>query len=136
LLRGELSPTAQVEERASYAPPLEAKDSFLDPARAAVALRNQVRGLAPRPGAWALLRRASAADRRLKLLDVHVLGDTLPSGILKVRDGEVVLGCGRGSLAIVQAQAEGKRAQSARDLINGRVIHDGDELVFPGSASP
>ena len=51
------------------------------------------------------------------------------AGELLAFDGErLIVGCGSGSLAIVRAQLEGRKAQDARELFNGRAVKLGQRL--------
>ena len=48
--------------------------------------------------------------------------------VTSVRDGRIVVACGKGSLALLSVLPEGKKRMSAADFINGRRIAVGDVL--------
>lgn len=132
---GELEARPQDAERATHARPLTRADEALDFTDSARRLAGRVNGLSPRPGAHALLRRAAApeASAKLKVLRARPSFDApgVPPGRVLVRSPRILVGTGDGLLEILEAQLEGRRALAARDLVNGRVLTDGDELVSP-----
>lgn len=127
IVAGELAPRAQDDARASYAPPITREHCHVDfgaPRRRVIDL---VRGLAPRPGAFATL-----GDKTVKL--GHLALAELPSGApdpgrVRVYDGRPHVGTSDGAVEIISAQLEGRRAMSGRDLVNGRGLRDGDQLL-------
>jgi len=126
--RGELVPEPQDEAQATLAPPLGEADQKLSFALPAAALAHLVRGLAPRPGATATLTRKTS--QRLKVLRARAVEPFLPlaPGEIGIDAGRVLVGTSRGLLEILEAQLEGKRALTARDLVNGRALSSGDRL--------
>jgi methionyl-tRNA formyltransferase len=129
LMRGELRPTAQDESRATHAPPLTSEDVVVDFTQPAERIHNRVRGLAPRPGARTQLVSADGKRKLFKILQTKMTHEpVLLPGLLEFSHGQLLVGTGSTPLEIVSAQPEGKRAQSAQDLHNGRVVGDGDRL--------
>ena len=134
VLNGEVPSTEQDPSRATWAPPLTAEDELLKFEQDAISLERRVRALAPRPGASSSLR-----GRRLKVLaaKAEAIDLALPPGAVKVGDGRrVLVATGSGALELLEVQLAGKRAISARDLLNGRSISPGDFLVPSPGASP
>lgn len=133
-LEGLITPLPQDHSRASYAPPIEKTDTLLDLIQPAEVLARKVRGLAPRPGASAQLRRQERPSSRLKILEATAAGALLDRelklspGELHTEHGRLLVGTGDLPLEIHQAQLEGKRVQSAVELINGRSLRSGDLL--------
>jgi methionyl-tRNA formyltransferase len=118
-VRGELAAEPQDHARATLAPPLERDTGRLDFAQSAPALRNLVRGLAPRPGAFTTL-----GGKILRVGSVRASDVTRPGapGSVHVDGGVPWVTTGSGSLEIISAQLEGRRASAGRDLVNGRVL--------------
>jgi len=118
-VRGELTAEPQDEALATYAPPLERDAGRIDFAKPAAELKNLVRGLAPRPGAFTTL-----VGKTLRIAAVQVREELLAgaAGSVHVERGVPFVTTGRGSLEIVSAQLEGRRMASGRDLVNGRVL--------------
>ncbi len=126
-IRGELAAEPQDDTLATLAPPLERELGRLDFTRSARELRNLVRGLAPRPGAF-----TSVGLKTLRVASVRASDSTRAGapGAVHVEDGVPWVTTGSGSLEILSAQLEGKRPASGRDLVNGRVLRP--ELVLGG----
>jgi methionyl-tRNA formyltransferase len=131
---GRLVAVAQDPSLATLAPPISRQHMWIDWGRSNVDILNQVRALAPTPGAFTF-----AGERRLKILEAGIgssgqLGD--PGEILKTgRLTSVEVACGAGTLELFRAGAEGRNVQAARDLIHGRLIEVGQRLG-PGSGAP
>jgi methionyl-tRNA formyltransferase len=126
-LRGELRAEPQDGALATLAPPIERELGRLDFTRSARELRNLVRGLAPRPGAF-----TTVGAKTLRIASVRAsdaVGAGAP-GTVHVEGGAPWVATGSGSLEILSAQLEGKRPASGRDLVNGRVLRP--ELVLGG----
>lgn len=125
VLAGRAVATAQNHAEASYAPPIEREHLVIDWRRSSKDIANQVRAFAPAPGAFTWTR-----GRRLKVLlaraNVAPVADE-PGRVLQADDG-VQVSCGDGTLTLLRAQLEGRNAQDARALINGRAIEVGDVL--------
>ncbi len=128
LARGEAKPKPQDESRASYAPPLKREDEIIDWGRSAREVHNQVRGLAPWPGAFTYLR-----GRLLKVWAGRILSERSPA---RARSGQVigieedgpVINCGEGTYLLLEVQPENGRRMTARDFLNGYELHVGDVL--------
>lgn len=134
VLKGGVPSTEQDPSRATWAPPLTAEDELLKFDQDAISLERRVHALAPRPGAGTSLR-----GRRLKVLAARAeaIDLNLPPGAVQVRDSRrVLVATGAGALELLEVQLAGKRAISARDLLNGRSISSGDLLVPGREVSP
>ncbi len=136
---GELTPLPQDHERATHAPPITREETYLNFTRPARSLENQIRGLAPRPAATARLRREGCPERRLRILRAMAMPEqqgpkAAPQpGRVQVEGSNILVTTGAGQLSIFEAQLEGKKAQSHKDLLNGRSLRDGDILFCPTS---
>lgn len=130
--RGELIAAPQDASKATHAPPITRIDTRLDFSLDDEAIRNRVRGLAPRPGAEAWVERSGRSTARLRVLGVQRAdrsASNRPPGTIEVESGRVLIATGGGrELELTLAQPDGKRAQSGRDLANGRWLQTGDRL--------
>lgn len=118
-VRGELTPEPQNEALATHAPPLTRDDGRIDFTRPAALIKNLVRGLSPRPGAFTTALGKSLRIHRVRASERNLAG---PPGTVHVENGVPWVATGEGSLEIESAQLEGKRASPGRDLVNGRVL--------------
>jgi methionyl-tRNA formyltransferase len=121
---GKLTAEPQDEAQASHAPLIERQHLQIDWGRSAPEIARLVRGMAPRPGAFTLL-----AGKVLRLHDARPLPAPMPvgaaPGTVSILGKRAVVATGSGTLELVNAQLEGKKAQMALDLINGRVLTEG-----------
>jgi len=121
--RGELVPEPQDESRASHAPLIEAVHRRVDFTLPAENVANLVRGMAPSPGAFTTI-----AGKRLRLVRVRPVAASRPAaipGTVYLAEGSPHVVTGRNAVEILSAQLEGKREVTGRDLVNGRVLHEG-----------
>jgi methionyl-tRNA formyltransferase len=82
--------------------------------------RAPIRGLSPFPGAW-----TETPEGRLKLLNAQpVAGQGRPGEVLE----GLTVACGDGAVAITEAQREGKRPMSAKELLRGLELPPGTIL--------
>lgn len=126
LLAGTLRATPQDDTRASRAPKIFRDDARLDWARAARALHNHVRALAPVPGAWTAWR-----GETLKVLATQVAQEDgrcgTPGAVLEAGP-RLVVACGEGALELRAVQREGKRRVEAAAFLNGAGLRPGEHL--------
>jgi methionyl-tRNA formyltransferase len=118
-VHGELVAEPQDEALATLAPPLERELGRMDFRNPATELKNLVRGLAPRPGAFTSL---GGKTLRMSSVQASEVARGGAAGTVHVEHGVPWVTTGRGSLEIVSAQLEGRRVASGRDLVNGRVL--------------
>jgi methionyl-tRNA formyltransferase len=126
---GTIVPRPQDPSAATLAPMLRSEDGVADFRRSAREIEGRVRGFDPWPGVWARSR-----GRRFRVVEAAALeGETTsapPGRVLELRNDALTIACGEGTvLAIRTVQPEGRRAQSARDIVNGRQLVPGDDLA-------
>lgn len=113
---------------ATLAPMLRIEDGIADFVLTARAIEGRVRGFDPWPGVWTRCR-----GKRVRIVEAAAIeGETTPEScghVIELKDDALTVACGKGTvLAIRTVQPEGRRAQSARDAVNGRQILPGDDL--------
>ena len=120
-VEGKLSAEAQDETLASHAPLIERAHLQIDWGRSALEIARLVRGMAPRPGAFTLL-----GGKVLRIHDARPVPGPMPlgsaAGTVSILGKRALIATGAGTLELVNAQLEGKKALMAQDLINGRVL--------------
>ena len=101
----------QAGEGVTYAAKIDKAEARIDWTRPAVAVDRQIRGLSPFPGAW-----CEIGSERVKLLRSRLAaGQGAPGQVLQ----GLTIACGEGAIEVTEAQREGKRPASARDILNG-----------------
>lgn len=135
---GELASAAQVEAEATHARMLEKEDGRVDFARPAQKVHDHVRGMSPWPGAFTTIGPAGAA-KLFKLLETRRLDGEAgapPGTVVVAHRGRIEIACGEGRIELVRAQAEGKKALPAAELVGGRAVVEGMVLGAAGGAAP
>ena len=124
---GDLHPIPQNDADSTYAAKIEKAECLLDFSWDAKRLHDKIRGLSPFPLAYTKL----PSGKLFKILRAHPAdaSASAPAGTVIAADkGGIQVACGSGVLIIEIATPEGKKAQSAADLVNGRQIAVGDRL--------
>ena len=122
---GTLAPEKQDDSLSNYAAKIEKAECLVDFSLDAKTLHNRIRGLSPFPLAFTHLPNG----KMLKIVKTHVEDGKGECGkVVRADKGGILVGTGDGLLAIDIATPEGKKAQSASDLVNGRQISAGDIL--------
>lgn len=108
----------------SYARILTKELGNIDWTRSAAEIERLIRGLNPWPSAFTYLN-----GKMLKLWLARVSGTELAPGKLSVPDKHTLLiGCGKGSLQILELQAEGKKRMSADAWLRGVKLEEGMQV--------
>lgn len=124
--------------RATYAPALTRADEPVDWTRPAAAIVNQVRALAPRPGAS-----TAVGDLPVKVLRVEAV--PLSAEVAGARPGQVaavvpdqgfVVAAGEGAVLVREVKPAGGRAMAAADFLRGYPLRPGDDLGTVVPAAP
>ncbi len=122
---GHARPEAQDESRATHAAMLEKAEGLVAWDRPARAVRDQVRGCDPWPGAFTTL----AGPEPLKLFGVRLAeGEGAPGEVLGLGEAGLVVACGRGAVAIAELQAAGRKRLPAKVFVGGRPLPRGTRL--------
>ena len=124
LLDGSLVAEKQDDALTCYAPMMKKEDGLLDWSRSATEIHNQVRGLAPWPGAYTFLDGAT-----LKIAGTVLSAGTGEPGVVLSADSSgVVIACGEGAVSIAELQLPGKKRLAAADFLRGQPLPIGSRL--------
>jgi methionyl-tRNA formyltransferase len=127
LERGSAVETPQPAEGVTYAKKIEKSEARIFWTEPAHIIDCQIRALSPRPGAWTEME-SSNGPERVKILDCEPLERTgAPGGILSVA-GEIVVGCGQGSLRATKLQRAGGKVLDAGTFLRGFALSRGSHI--------
>jgi methionyl-tRNA formyltransferase len=120
LYRSSLSPTPQDESLATYTAPVKKDDTLIDWQADAGIIERMTRAYDPWPVA-----RTSIAGEDLLIWRARVIDDSsspsgAPPGTVLTLSPEPLVQCGRGTLALLEVQAPGRRRMPAADFMRGR----------------
>lgn len=116
-LSGRLRAKPQEHRLATYAPPIRKEELFIDWNLPSLSIHNQVRALAPLPGARTRL--GGKWVRILKTRPRQGRKDLLPGEIVVSNGGIMVVGTGEGALEVLTLQPEGKNPMDSREFLRG-----------------
>jgi methionyl-tRNA formyltransferase len=116
-------PEPQDDSQATLAPILKREDGHIDWKLSAREILNRVRGFVPWPGAYGFLRGLRfhiwKAGRGPALLGV---------GEVSAEGRRMFVGCGDGSIELLEVQMEGKKRMNVAAFLNGNSIDRGELL--------
>lgn len=122
LEQGGVKPRPQDHAKASYAPKLTRQTARIHWERPADEIARLIRGLDPRPGAWAILPgsgKRKAEKVELKLFGARATEDHGSPGEVLRADGRLLIAGGTGAVEIEEVQPAGKPRMPAADWIRG-----------------
>ncbi|MBI5017065.1 MAG: methionyl-tRNA formyltransferase [Deltaproteobacteria bacterium] len=127
LREGRVVPRRQDDALATWSRKLGREMRPVDWGRSADEVRRQIHALSPVPGAL-----TSLGGRRLKVLRVApVEGSGEPGRVVRTEREGPIVACGRGAVALVEVQPEGRRAMGGGDFVRGGGARVGDLLEAP-----
>ena len=122
---GKCSRIPQDHALATFAPAIAPEDSGISWTNSAQAIRNRIRALSPRPGAFTAFK-----GRKLKLWDAmaneHALGR--PGEVTAVSKEGISVAAGNGTLMLREVQAENAKRMSAADWARGARVAVGERF--------
>jgi methionyl-tRNA formyltransferase len=125
LAAGTIVPEKQDPSQSTYAPLLKKEDGRIDWTQPASAIHNRVRGLQPWPGAYTTFRGQTLHVWKSGA-GGHGPGAGASGHIRSLRP--LVVGCGSGSLELIEVQLEGRKRMSGSDFANGQRLVDNEIL--------
>ena len=123
---GEITPEAQDNAQATFAPPLKKEDGLIHWARPAEQIYNQIRALQPWPGTFTLFRGKNC----------QIWGRPAPAGVgwagaagtIHIEKSLVAVNCGSGALLLEFVQLEGRKRITGREFANGARLAPGEKF--------
>ena len=125
LENGEITPTPQNHDEATYAPIIKKEMALIDFNKTAEEIHNAVRGYYSWPCAFFFRN-----GKRVKVISCRV-GDSTnkPAGEVIGNTDGLIVACGNGtSIRLLTLQPEGSKPMSARQMLNGNPIAIGDKV--------
>jgi methionyl-tRNA formyltransferase len=127
-IAGRITPRPQPAEGVSYAPRISKQDGRIDWTQDGTHILNRMRGLTPWPGTFTYL----PAEPKPVLLRIWRAqfeeAPHSPGQVAEAGKKGIVVGCGRGSLRVIELQREGGRRLRAADFLAGHPLNPGLRL--------
>lgn len=117
-----LTPFKQDDALACWASPLKKSDGEIDWEQSAEKIYSLIRGVSPWPGAYTIF-----GEKRLKVHKARLCDKN--GKVREILDDErLIIGCGSGSIELIEVQLEGAKRISAADFIRGQRLKRGDTI--------
>jgi methionyl-tRNA formyltransferase len=127
--RGEISPIAQRNEDASYAPILKKEDGRIDWSHSAQQIYNRMRGFTPWPGAYTTFREQTCHIWGRPVEPQISQGNSTPGEIISSTKNVYVI-CGEHSrLQAEFVQLQGRKRVTAAEFANGARLSASDRFL-------
>ncbi|RME19403.1 MAG: methionyl-tRNA formyltransferase, partial [Candidatus Zixiibacteriota bacterium] len=123
----QFTPVPQTDDEASYAPRLRPEDALIDFGFPAENVRNFIRGMATRPGAYTFFRGRKLKVHFCEIADTAGAPDTRPGTILPDRR-RLLVQCNRSAVALTKVVPAGKREMDGQSFLNGYHPQPGEVL--------
>ncbi|MCX8069969.1 MAG: hypothetical protein N2738_05635 [Thermodesulfovibrionales bacterium] len=117
LKEGIIDPIPQSGD-STYARPIKKEDGLIDWQKSAFEIFNLTRALYIWPNAYTYFKGLRTKFFKVKALD----GIGIPGRIEGIMNGTLLVGTGKGLLAVEELQIEGKKRMPCRDFLSGRDI--------------
>jgi len=134
VLAGTLQATQQDESLVTFAPTLKRSDEAIDWQQTARQVHNQIRSLAPKPGAFSLLRGEIVKILSTRCDEEDGLRGT-PGEVVALTPAGPVIACGCGTVTALQLQIAGRTLQSGAEFARGQRDLLGTVLSAPEVSS-
>lgn len=120
LENGMAHPVPQDMAQVTFAPKITSSDAIIDWTKPAIDIHNQIRALAPEPGAWTEIE-VGKEIKKLKIKRSMVVEHPAPDpkSTHFLNQKEWVVGCGKNLLKLLDVQLEGKKNLPIGDFLRG-----------------
>lgn len=125
-----IKPQPQEDGDASHAPMISKDDGRINWSKGALEIHHQWQGFTPWPGIFTSFRGEIFKLKKIQpALDYQPRNLNIAPGTLEVEANRLYVACGDVHfIEIIEGQLPGKKALTARDLINGKRIESGEIL--------
>ncbi len=124
LEKGEIRPIPQPDGPLFYAKMLTKDMGKIDYSKDAAQIERWIRGLYSWPGAYTFY-----GDKMIKIISARIVENASkgnPGEVTEVTKNEIVIQCGRGSIALLRVIPQGKKEMSVHDFLLGNRVAKGD----------
>jgi methionyl-tRNA formyltransferase len=126
---GKILPRIQPAEGASHSVKIKKEDGKIDWNEPAQKILNRLRAFTPWPGVFTHVQ-AEPKALLLKIWRVEIVNRSGDAGsVLEADKNEIVVGCGKNALRILELQREGGRRMSAQEFLAGHPLSPGSRLI-------
>ena len=125
IINGKIKPIKQDEDEITFAHNIKREDELIDFNKKAIEVYNQIRGLNPFPGGYAILDEKIIKIYNSKIKD-HMYTEKLNGEIVQIYKDGIGVSVADYEIIITEIKIEGKRRMLVKDYLNGI---DGNSLI-------
>ena len=123
----DLTPVAQDDNAATFAPILKKEDGLIDWTMSARQIEQRIRGFQPWPNAYTSFDSRGLTIWRAETNTAEHIAS--PGEVIESHGDTLMVACGEAStLRLIEVQPEAKRRMSSRDFLNGTHLKVGDRF--------
>jgi methionyl-tRNA formyltransferase len=128
LLKGELTPIPQEEEKATFAPNIKREQEKIDWSKPGEEIYNQIRGLNSWPVAYTIWNGLTLKIWKSKKITTVI--ESLPGTVMEIqKDGIIVATGNQTAIKITELQPAGKKRMTAEQFLRGAVSIGAGEVL-------
>lgn len=116
-IEGQISLTTQDDKAATFCGKISKENGYLDWAKSARQLHNQIRAFSEWPGSYAFFNKKKIDI--IEAMDVEVKPTLMALGQIFEHNKKILVCCGEGCLELVKVKLEGKKETPIINFING-----------------
>lgn len=124
VLAGTAKPIKQNDNEATYAPIIKKEMAQIDFTKSAKQIVDAIRGYNPWPCAYFTL-----LGKRIKVYNAEALTVNGEVGTIIDSNNRLVIGCGEGSVSLIEVQPEGSKRMNITDMLRGRPVEIGTKII-------
>lgn len=109
-----IQPEPQNDSQATWAPVIKKEDGRIIWTKSAREIVNRMRAFTPWPGCYGFLR-----GQRLNIWKAVVASRAIAPGTIAIENRKLIVGCGEGSMELLEIQLEGKKRMETPAFLNG-----------------
>ncbi len=118
--KGTVTGIPQDPSQVTFAPKITPADLVIDWSQPALTIHNQIRALAPHPGAWTQVQIGDEIKKlKIKRSSTRDHAPTTPKKTHLISQKEWIIECGKDLLILQDVQLEGKKTLSIGDFLRG-----------------
>lgn len=120
MMNGEEIGEKQDSSEATFAKKLHLEDGEIDWFQPCETVHNQIRGVTPKPGAWCWVELKGVKRRLLiKKSSLQPQTEGEAAEIDRKESSKLIVGCGKGSVRLLNVQLEGKKMMTDEEFLRG-----------------
>ena len=124
ILNGSVNPIKQNENEATYAPIIKKEMAQIDFSLSAEKIVDAIRGYNSWPCAYFTL-----LGKRIKVYKAESLSTSGEAGVVLDSKNRLIIGCGEGSVSLIEVQPEGSKRMNISDMLRGRPVEVGTKII-------